>query len=221
MNDSENDFFMSQSNTLGPPMHIHAMGVISLRYAEFEERVFSLFMHHFDARKIPRDAIELFYFELPERKRLNFLKITFSMHEQDKQVIELVQRVVEYFEWSKEVRNELLHAGSARPFLGANPENIYLAKKESQKRSSLKYMTISLEELRALGIKIQEGFMFCNDLCWYLSLRDTPAEEWTLIMRAASPYTLPKKPDVPSKPKIFVTPHNPLIPPHLRKSSPQ
>src|SRR5271155_3842959 len=61
----------------GPPKHLHAIGVIANNYSEFEDRLFDIFTHHLDTHKVPRETFESFYFDMSERKRLDFLQVIF------------------------------------------------------------------------------------------------------------------------------------------------
>jgi hypothetical protein len=128
---------------VGPRDHLHALGVISNNYNEFESELFMLFSHHL---QIPQSVYELFYFSTTECKRLEFIKETFASLEKDSEVTKCVIDLIAYFQWCSEVRNTLLHAMHSPPFFGEPQEGKLYLSKRNKHGSNLNYMKVSLPE---------------------------------------------------------------------------
>jgi len=205
---------------LGPYDNLHALGVISSSYSEFESYLFDLYVHHLDANNVPREITEPLYFERSEYKRLELIKTIFSIYErvENAEVVKAINNLIKYFQWCKCTRDNLMHAKSDRPLFGEETDTLYLSKRVG-KTATLNYMKFHLSTLRDVADRIRVGINSCADLNLYLKLRDTPPDKWTLWMRALSPQILPRIPNQPKKLEISEHPHT-RLPAHLRKSQP-
>lgn len=200
----------------GAVKQLHALGVIANNYCEFEDRLIALAFHHLDIRKIERKTSEAFFFELTESKRLDFTKMIFALNEKDSDVLHCIERLVKYFEWAKETRNNLVHARQHRPLI--SEEHTVQLVKRTRKNSDLRYLQFKLHELRAIADQMHHGVTWCATISVYLRLRDNPTDalQWAF---ADTHVALPKIPDAPKSPNLTDAPPPPDIPQYLRKPS--
>jgi hypothetical protein len=207
----------------GPKESLHAIAVLILNFNAFETALFRLFAHHLaDDRPAYKLATKMF-FALPERNRLDFIKMVFSSREKDADVKITLSKLLKYFEWCQHTRNHFAHS-RYDPSLFKTPQDdthIFLAKRGQRYGPKPHYMKPSLAVLRNAADKINQGLHLCLDLCLYLELRDIPLAEQPLVLRALrslSGEELPEIPPPPKKMRKSLLPHTPPMPEHLRKS---
>jgi hypothetical protein len=200
----------------GAPELLHALAVLLSNYNEFEDALFQLFAYHLERNDAPRLAAKNYY-EMSERKRLDFIKIIFSAYEKEQSVKSTVAKLLKYFEWCMDARNRLAHARYSPPLFGAKNNRLYLVKRASRRGTTLQYMKPSLRELRTAADHVRVGLTCCVNLRFYLTLRDTPQNEWSLSQRlsALDSQSLPKIPPPPKKLRKSLWPHTPPMPSDL------
>jgi hypothetical protein len=192
---------------VGPPQHIHAFGALSTAFDSFEDRLFSLYEHHYRILKIPYELSEFTFLNLIDHQRLNAIKKTFALLEKDPKVIELVDNLIKYFQWCSDVRDKLAHA-EAYPmaFFGKHTEHWHLTKRMSRRNPKQGYMQLSLTSLREMADKVAYGPKHCATLQIYLRVRDIPRSE---IPRAYLDYVnepLPEILPIPDSLELSSTP---------------
>jgi hypothetical protein len=202
---------------VGPHNHLHALGVISNNYNEFNSGLYALFVTQLVAQKLPRKLIDLFYFSVNENRRLEYLKQVFANYERDPKVVICINAIDKYFEWCSEARNTLIHATHAPPsFFKIAEEALYLSKR-SKGQTTLNYMRLSLPNLRRVADQIRIGVESCNDLNFFLALRDHGANLTADELKLFGDVSLPKIPAPPRKLKLSKTPYNPVVRKALQK----
>jgi hypothetical protein len=214
MGDTEDSWPLPEYNP-GPQKHLHALGAISTNYNRFEARLFVLFAHHFDLKKVPRKITDALYFQANETQRLKNIELAFAECEKEQAVRECVTKLMLYFTWCYETRNHLLHSRHDPPFFGHDERTLHLAKRV-KKTSEQGFLKLNLATLRNVADKVYFGERRCLDLIIHLQLRDTPVEEWNVSMRALAPAALPEIPDQPRPLEISPIPHTPPPPSYLR-----
>ncbi len=203
---------------VGQKEHLHAIGVLAFNYNAFESVLFDVFKHHLSTDGMARRTTIRMYSELPERKRLDLIKLVFATTEKDAAVKSAVTKLIKYFEWSADTRNRLVHSQYAPPLFGGKPNKFYISKKASQKSARLHYMRPSTKMLRNAADRIRDGHDYAVSLMDYLTMRDVPRNELDLTVRALMGLTTPELPDIPHPPRRLTKsplPHTPPLPPHL------
>jgi hypothetical protein len=76
---------------------LHALGVISLNFNNFEFGLFRLFSHHFEMRGFGIKVPWKIYRELQDAKKAPAIRSVFAEYEKDAAVIDHVNHVLEYF----------------------------------------------------------------------------------------------------------------------------
>jgi hypothetical protein len=208
---------------VGEPDHLHALGVISNNYNEFEAQLYLVFMHHLDKSidDFPQELSEMFYFTAPENKRLEYIERLFAIYEKDLNVLACLSALLKHFQWCSETRNTLIHAKHSPPMFKTadQQQRLYLSKR-NKTGSTLNYMKLSLPHLRKIADHMRDGFIWCSDLQLFLYVRDTRHSHRSSLVRAlVGTVALPEIPSPPKKLKLSQTPHNPPIPEHLLKPS--
>jgi len=202
---------------VGPPKHLHALGVISVCYNSFQEGLNSLYRHHLQIRKLPSEVIDLYFFKLDEERRLKAINAVFKQYEQDKQVQEVVKSLTNYFEWAWDARNKLLHAEPYPSLFARKNDRLFLAKRKSRTNLETGYLFPDLPTLRDIANKIEFGKRECAGIVIYLRARDTPTHQWPLWLKGLS-RKLPEKLERPDDLVLEPRPYNGPIPPYLRRS---
>jgi hypothetical protein len=201
---------------VGPRDHLHALGVISNNYNEFESALFVLFILQLDAQKMPRELIHHFYFSISENRRLEYIQQVCIAYESDPNVVAYVNDIIKYFEWCSEARNTIMHAKHEPPsFFEIAEEALYLSKR-SKSRTTLNYMKLSLPNLRRIADQIRAGVETCFVLNFFLFLRNNDSLLTADDRALFGPISLPKIPAVPRKLKLSTTPYNPVVRAALR-----
>ncbi len=89
----------------GPtPKQLHALGVLSLNYAKLQGHMDALYFLKAVA------GAETRYYALSEDKRSQAIKDIYN--DADPKVVEAINNLVSFFDWSRHCRNNLLHAES-------------------------------------------------------------------------------------------------------------
>jgi hypothetical protein len=205
----------------GPKESLHAMAVLILNFNAFETALFRLFAHHLVDDGAAFKLATKMFFALPERNRLDFIKMTFSSREKDTEVKLTVSKLLKYFEWCQHTRNHFAHARYDPSLFKTSQDDthLFLAKRGQRYGPKPHYMKPSLRMLRNAADKVNEGLHLCLDLCLFLELRDIPLNEQPIALRALR-VTDGEPPEIPSPPKKMrksLIPHTPPMPPHLRK----
>lgn len=202
----------------GPKESLHAIAVLILNFNGFETALFRLFTHHLVDDKAALKLSTKMYFALPERNRLDLIKMVFSSHEKAGDVKIAVSKLLKYFEWCQYARNQFAHAHYDPSLFRKDTDQIHLAKRGQRYGPKPHYMRPSLRVIRNVADKINDGLQHCLSLCLYLEARDIPQNEQTLALRALwslSDQCLPEIPPPPKKLRKSLTPHTPPMPAYL------
>ena len=127
---------------VGPPEHVHAIGVIALTYAKLQGVMDRLFLDSANS-----EWADKYYYMLSEDKRSDAIREMFKHF--DPGVVSAIDNLTKHFDWCRACRNNLLHAESY-PSDGVPFPDGALALTKPLKKGSLKpgYMALTLPELR-------------------------------------------------------------------------
>ena len=155
-------------NYNGPPEHVHAIGHIALTYAALQGAMDDLFLDTADSA-----WAEKYYYLLSEENRSGAIKTIFE--DDDPAVVEAIGNLVEYFDWGRLCRNNLLHAESH--LTGLIPGGAFgLTKRLKKGSSEYGYMAMTLEDLRDVADRMQDGVQQCLKIHLFLGHRRRPEE---------------------------------------------
>jgi hypothetical protein len=155
---------------VGPPEHVHAIGVIALTYATLQACVDCLFLNRAGSQ-----WAEKYYYVLTEDKRCGAIKELFK--DDDPGVIEAIGNIVKYFDWCRNCRNDLLHAESYPPGIVPSLGGALALTKRLKKGSPEPgYMALTLQELRDVADRMRAGTVQCVKIDRFLRYRGRPEE---------------------------------------------
>jgi hypothetical protein len=153
---------------VGPPEHVHAIGVIALTYAKLQGVMDRLFLDSANS-----EWADKYYYMLSEDKRSDAIREMFKHF--DPGVVSAIDNLTKHFDWCRACRNNLLHAESY-PSDGVPFPDGALALTKPLKKGSLKpgYMALTLPELRGVAGRIQAGIAQCLKIHLFLRHRGRP-----------------------------------------------
>jgi hypothetical protein len=133
----------------------------------------------------------------------------FHEYEKDSVVKDVVDNLLEYFQWCRETRNQLLHM-EHYPSLFGGDELLHLTKREGKQKPKPVYATMALSHLRDIADKIQEGRQQCAKVRIHLRVRGKHSDELEHGLLAYMHQPLPEKLTAP-KP-LRLRPYPPSVP---------
>jgi hypothetical protein len=190
----------------GAPKHLHVLGVIAVQLASFERSIDALCLNISRQQHVPKDLTELYYYSLNEEKRIEAVRIIFSEFEKDKEVTGLVDNMLNYFQWCRECRNQLLHAERYPPAFGGDSDMLHLTKRVGKQSPKTAYMKFSLETLRSIADRIRAGHVRCLHLRAYLRFRGRSPATVPVAFRPYILKPLPGKLRVPKSLRLRLRP---------------
>jgi hypothetical protein len=192
----EDDVWPAPEFDPGKPKHLHAIGLFSLSFAQFQASLENLYLATMTKQGVPRELAAFFYSNLTEDNRVVAVRTIFNSPEwnYDPTVIAAIENLLEFYAWSKECRNNILHA-EHYPALWGKKDLLHLTKKTKARESI--YLKIGLDHLRSIADNTREG------------VRQSAAITLHLRVRGVKPQ------DVPEAYKQFQS-----LPPHLKIPNP-
>jgi hypothetical protein len=200
--EDDNDTWPKPHYNPGRPKHLHALGVIAIQYASLERSVDILYLNKALRQSLPQDLIELYYYSLNEEKRIDAVRSIFENYEQDPEVIALIENLLEYFQWCRNCRNQILHAEQYPAAFGGDKNTLYLIKRLGKQSPKSGYLKFKLSTLRSIADQTRSGVVQAAELHLYLRFRGQPDSE---IAREFSA-SLPEKLSVPKHLTLSPTP---------------
>jgi hypothetical protein len=182
MAESEDTWPMPKYNP-GQPKHLHALGVIALQFAQFERSVESLYHAEAWRKKIPDDLIDLYFYSLNEEKRIEAIRLIYAGYTaKHPHVADVINNLLDYFNWSRDCRNKILHAERYPAAFGGDPEMLYLIKRIGKQNPESGYMKFSLPTLRLIADRMRAGIVQSATIEIRLRYLDVP------LSRVPQPY---------------------------------
>jgi hypothetical protein len=152
------------------PEHVHAIGVIALTYASLQNGMDCLFLDNANS-----EWAKKYYYMLSEDKRSEAIKEMFK--QRDPGVVSAIGNLVEYFNWCRECRNNLLHAESYPPGLIPFPGGALGLTKTLKKGGEPGYMALTLQQLRGVAGRMQDGIEQCARIYVFVRHQGRPLEK--------------------------------------------
>lgn len=185
--------------------HLHALGVISLTYATLQRNMDDLFLLRAARKQIPPDWTETYYYALSEDRRSQ--AITDIFKDTDSDVTEAIKNIVDFFDWCRGCRNNLLHAESYPSGLVPFPDGAFALSKRIKKSSTDGYMALTLKELRAIADRMRDGVVQCASIHLFLRYKgQQPAALPERYKKYAE--SLPSKLTVPRRMALALSPQD-------------
>lgn len=157
----------------GGRLHLHALGVIAVTYASFEQSIERLYSWS--------DRAD--YLQQNSKDRLHCLIDKFR--NQEPRLAEPVSNIVEYFNVCTWNRNQLLHAERYPAAFGGDGQSLYLTKPSAKSGDENRYFKIELSELRSIADQMRAGFVKCGEIHIYRRFGDWPE---SIVPQMYKPY---------------------------------
>ncbi len=198
---SDDDAWPAPEFNPGREKHLHAIGLFSLYFVQFQASLDNLYLSALTKRGMPRKLAEFFYKNITEEKRTEAIKLVFHTEEwgYEPELIEAVDNLMDFFKWSRDCRNNILHAEQYPASFWSKKDMLHLTKKTKDRE--IIYMTFGLEHLRSIADNTREG------------VRQTAAIKLHLRYRGTDPKDIPN----PYKASQMLPPLL-KIPKHLKPS---
>jgi hypothetical protein len=152
----------------GPQKHVHAIGVIALTYATLQSAMDRLFLDIANSEWAKR-----YYYMLTEDKRSGAIGEIFK-DDDDPAVVDAIGNLVEYFDWCRARRNNLLHVESYLPRLVFPGGALGLTKPLKKGATKPGYMALTFQELRDVADRMRDGIEQCRKIHLFLCHRARP-----------------------------------------------
>src|SRR6266446_8933029 len=110
----------------GDAKHLHAVGVISLTFVQFERGIEDLFLHHPAQSQMPADLVQRYYYSLNEEQRIKTTRRFYQDYEADPLVRDAAENVLDFFNWAHDARNKILHSERYPVGFGGRADTFYL-----------------------------------------------------------------------------------------------
>jgi hypothetical protein len=147
-------------------------------------------------------------FRTNEERRITAIREIFQTYEKDDAVKAAVNNVLEFFQWCRNVRNQLLHSTNYAPGLGSDPEMLYLMKRESKQSLQFGYIKLSVSELRSIDEQFYAGIRQSIKILFYLRFCGVPASSVEPHYRPFVNQPLPEVLKIPPNFKLESDPNN-------------
>jgi len=151
----------------GSHKHLHALGVIAVEFASLERSLDTLYANRARKENFPEELTDLFYFTLNEEKRIEAIRTIFRTRENDGATVILINNILDYFQWCRNCRNQLLHAERYPPSFGGDTDLIYFVKRLGKQMKKTGYMKLSVRHLRYIADRIHAGVVQCATIHLY------------------------------------------------------
>lgn len=167
--------------------HIHAIGVISLRFSQFEAALHDLFNRLASETNEDFDGVNQAFIKLNEEKRAKAIRKAAAEFERDISISAHVNNVMDYFEWCRECRNQILHSEQYPKGIGGKKDVLYLTKRRSKQSIDQVYGRLTVRKLRYIADRIERGIWLSAEIRIKITYGGLPLDK---VPRAAREYIL-------------------------------
>lgn len=184
-------------STLGTEKHFHAIGVITTRYNSLECQIFELVAYYLRKHGVPNSVIDFMYFSLPENRKKDAARLIFSNCENDKIASELLDNLIDHYEWCSDSRNRIAHS-EHHAFNRETFDKIKLSKRKNKTSTERISIDIDVETLRMAADEIEKCIMQATQIFFYFLCRDKQPQNFEPYIAIFSCETLPEKLSIPT-----------------------
>ena len=137
--------------------HIHAIGVIALRFSQFEACLYDLYIRLASANDSNLAGIEDTYANFNDKKRASATRQRANEFTCDKTISDSVDNLMDYFEWCRISRNLILHSELYPKSFDRKYDLLHLTKTVSKQDTKRGYTSLSVRKCRYIADRIQRG----------------------------------------------------------------
>jgi hypothetical protein len=191
----ESDNWPSPNFNPGPRLHLHALGVIALTFATFESGIGTLYPRISRRKGIPEETSPRGANAL---LTLKLMKRFIREHESGTELGDLIENLLDYFDWCQDTRNQILHAERYPATFGSD-DVLYLIKPLEKGSTESGHFEFTLDELRDIAVKMRLGVVQCAEICLYVTHDGGGPLEQIDVKYRRFAERLPAKLDIPEK----------------------
>jgi hypothetical protein len=141
--------------------HIHAIGVIALRFSRFEACLYDLYIYIYirlsQEHNTSLAEIEESYASLNDKKRASIIRRRASEFARDKTISDSVNNLMDYFEWCRSSRNLIIHSELYPKSFDRKYDLLHLTKPTSKQDPTPGYASLSVRKCRYIADRIEKG----------------------------------------------------------------
>lgn len=178
--------------------HLHALGVVAVNLASFEEHLEILYLDYAEAKGANRADVQKSYLGSNEKDKLKLIPELFRAHSTDQQLQQCIENLVEYYGWAIFTRNHLLHSQLYPQGILRRDDTIKLTKRRNKKSTDFLYMSFTLEHIREIADNIRDGLKHAIDVDFYIKYHGKPDSKIPVQRRPYVPHEVPKPLLIPS-----------------------
>jgi hypothetical protein len=194
----ENDTWPLPRYNPGSRDHLHALGVISITFANLQASIDSLYRQRATSAGHSSQQIESDYFKLSEEDRIKAAKALIRrLDKQDREFVKSVENVLDFYNWCRKCRNIILHSERYPPAFGGKQDELHMIKWTKSPPRKAQYMKFTVVDLRRIADNFRSVVVQSAEINMHLRFRGTPIE------KVPDPY----KPYAPKPPKLLKIPH--------------
>ena len=129
--------------------HLHALGVISITFANLQASINSLYRQRGRIAGIPDEQLEADYFNLTEEDRVRATKALVRKLDKDPVFVKAVENVLDYYNWCRDCRNVIVHSERYPPAFGGKQDELYMVKWTKAPPRKVQYVRFTVARLVA------------------------------------------------------------------------
>jgi hypothetical protein len=177
--------------------HLHALGVISITFANLQASIDSFYRQRARLAGYSPEQIEADYFKLREEDRVNAAKALFRQLDRDQEFLKSVENVLDFYNWCRNCRNIIIHSERYPPAFGGKRDELHMIKWTKASPRKPQYVKFTVADLRGIADNFRACVVQSAELSMHLRYRGTP------IDKVPDPY----KPYAPKPPRPLKIPH--------------
>jgi len=157
--------------------HLHALGVISITFANLQASIDSLYRQRGWIAGIPDEQLEADYFNLTEEDRVRATKALVRKLDKDLVFVKAVENVLDFYNWCRDCRNIIVHSERYPPAFGGKQDELYMVKWTKAPPRKAQYVRFTVARLRSIADHIRAGVVQSAEINIYMRFRNTPPED--------------------------------------------
>jgi hypothetical protein len=160
--------------------HLHALGVISITFANFQASIDS---HYWQCAAFvgqSLDQAESEFFKLSEEGRIKATKVLIRRLDTDVELIKSVDNVLDFYNWCRKCRNIIVHSERYPPAFGGKEDELHMIKwtrPSLRKPSEPQYVKFTVSQLRGIADNFRVGVKQSAELHMHIRYRGAPIEK--------------------------------------------
>jgi hypothetical protein len=151
--------------------HLHALGVISVTFANLQASIDSIYWHRASVDGHSAKQIETDYFSLKEENRIRAIKALIRREEEAPVFVKAVENLLDFYNWCRNCRNIILHSERYPPAFGGKPDELQMVKWTKATPRKPQYTKFTVKALRDIAEQFRLGVVQSAEINMYMRSR--------------------------------------------------